>query len=93
MAKVLNSSKLLSRISDRPANCKNLLRTVRIGYDIHELSTIQPRIQIVSIRVNSWDSGPVWNRGIIKEMHDHFRPHNQRFYKLTDAYETGYMHG
>ena len=31
VAKVLNSSKLLSRIPDRPTNCKNWLRTVRIG--------------------------------------------------------------
>ena len=36
VAKVLNSSKLLSRIPDRPTNCKNSLR----------FSTIQPRIQI-----------------------------------------------
>ena len=31
VAKVLNSSKLLSRIPDRPTNCKNWLRTVRIS--------------------------------------------------------------
>ena len=31
VAKVLNSSKLLSRIPDRPTNCKNSLRTVRIS--------------------------------------------------------------
>ena len=31
VAKVLNSSKLLSRIPDRPTNCKNALRTVRIS--------------------------------------------------------------
>ena len=31
VAKVLNSSKLLSRIPDRPTNCKNCLRTVRIS--------------------------------------------------------------
>ena len=31
VAKVLNSSKLLSRIPDRPPNCKNSLRTVRIS--------------------------------------------------------------
>ena len=63
VAKVLNSSKLLSRIPDRPTNCKNSLQTVRISYDLHELSTIQPRIQIF---VNSWDSGPMLNRGISK---------------------------
>ena len=31
VAKVLNSSKLLGRIPDRPTNCKNSLRTVRIS--------------------------------------------------------------
>ena len=31
VAKVLNSSKLLSRIPDIPTNCKNCLRTVRIS--------------------------------------------------------------
>ena len=31
MAKVLNSSKLLSWIPDRPTNCKNSLQTVRIS--------------------------------------------------------------
>ena len=31
VAKVLNSSKLLSWIPDRPTNCKNWLRTVRIS--------------------------------------------------------------
>ena len=31
VAKVLNSSKLLSRILNRPTNCKNSLRTVRIS--------------------------------------------------------------
>ena len=31
VAKVLNSSKLLSRIPDRPTNCKNSLRTMRIS--------------------------------------------------------------
>ena len=31
VAKVLNSSNLLSRIPDRPTNCKNSLRTVRIS--------------------------------------------------------------
>ena len=31
VANVLNSSKLLSRIPDRPTNCKNWLRTVRIS--------------------------------------------------------------
>ena len=53
-------AKVLNRILDRPTNCKNSLQTVRISQDLHELSTIQPRIQIF---VNSWDSGPVWNRG------------------------------
>ena len=60
VAKVLNSSKLLSRIPDRPTNCKNSLRTMRISLDHHELSTIQPRIQIF---VNSCQF-VVWNRGI-----------------------------
>ena len=54
VAKVLNSSKLLSRIPDRPTNCKNSLRTVRINlrpsrteYD----SATNPNIcQFVSIR-------------------------------------------
>ena len=49
---------LNSRILDRPKNCKNSLQTARISYDLQELSTIQPRIQIF---VNLWDSGPVWN--------------------------------
>ena len=31
MAKVLNSSELLSQIPGRPTNCKNWLRTVRIS--------------------------------------------------------------
>ena len=31
VAKVLNSSKLLSRVPDRPTNCKNSLRTMRIS--------------------------------------------------------------
>ena len=31
VAKVLNSSKLLSGFPDRPTNCKNSLRTVRIS--------------------------------------------------------------
>ena len=61
VVKVLNCSKLLSRIPDRPTNCKNWLRTMRISWDLHELSTIQQRLQIF---VNSWDSGLVWNRGI-----------------------------
>ena len=56
--------KLFSRIPDRSMNCKNSLRTVLISCDLHELSTIQPRIQIF---VNSWDSGPVWNRGIRRD--------------------------
>ena len=30
-AKVLNSSKLMSRISNRPTNCKNSIRTIRIS--------------------------------------------------------------
>ena len=64
MAKVLNSSKLLSRIPERPTNCKNSLRTVRISSDLHELSTSQTQIQIF---VDSWDSGPVWKRGIRDE--------------------------
>ena len=60
VAKVLNSSKLLSRIPDRPTNlqeltsdCANQLRSSQSEYD-------QPRIQIF---VDSWNSGHVWNRG------------------------------
>ena len=69
VAKVFNSSKLLTRISDRPTNCKNSLRTdcanqlrsSRTEYD----SATNPNIcQFVAMRVNSRDSGPVWNRGI-----------------------------
>ena len=33
MAKVLNSSKLLSRIPDRPTDCANELRSSRTEYD------------------------------------------------------------
>ena len=36
MAKVLNSSKLLNRIPDRPTNYKNSLRTVQISKDLHD---------------------------------------------------------
>ena len=46
VAKVLNSSKLLSRIPDRHTIGKNWLRTVQFSKDLHELSTFQPRIQI-----------------------------------------------
>ena len=46
VAKVLNRSKLFSRIPDVPTNCKNSLRTVQISSDLHTLSKIQPRIQI-----------------------------------------------
>ena len=50
MAKVLNSSKLLSRIPDRPTDCKNSLRAMRISLDLHELSTIRHESKYLSIR-------------------------------------------
>ena len=54
VAKVLNSSKLLSRISDRPTNCKNSLRTMRIRLKPSQTeydSATNPNIcQFVSIR-------------------------------------------
>ena len=87
--------KTLSRIPDRPTNCKNSLRTVLISQDLHELSTIQPRIQIF---VNSWDSGPVWNRGISSKTLNIFI-HNSMPYihprpdmKLAEEFRMGLKH-
>ena len=53
MAKVLNSSKLLSRIPDRPANCKNSLRTanqLRSSRTENDSATNSNICQFVSIR-------------------------------------------